>query len=123
MSRRFSSRMYNVFRRADGAGERFQTWCAGLRGRSRVLSVLVGLGLLPLGAVLLGRVVLAGVPTVAVLGLVAVLFFGAVFVFGVLCAILVSLVMVLSYLVLPFMCLMSGREAGCGEKYHGGSVR
>ena len=118
----FSSRLYSLFRKVDSVSERFQSWCARLHGRSRALSFLVGAGLLVSGvAVTLGLVVALAVVAV-VLVVVLIGFLAVVAVFGLGCAVLVGLILSLSYLVLPFMCLMSGKEAGGGMMYNGGRV-
>lgn len=118
----FSSRLYGLFRKADSMSERFQSWCAGLHGRSKVLSCLVGAGLFVSGvAVTLGLVVMLAVVAVFLVA-VLVVFLVVMAVFGLGCLVLVGLVLSLSYLVLPFMCLMSGREAGGGMMYNGGRV-
>ena len=117
-----SSRLYNLFRKVDSMSERFQSWCARLHGRSFVLSCLLGIGLFVSGvAVTLGLVAMLAVVAVFLV-VVLVVFLAVVAVFGLGCLILVGLVLSLSYLVLPFMCLMSGKEAGGGVMYNGGRV-
>ena len=119
---RFSSRMYNLFRCVDARGERFQAWCAGLRGRSVVLSVLVGVSLGAGCVAVVGGLLVALVVMVLVGIAVLVVGIAMMAVFLMVSVVLAGLVLALSYLALPLMCLLSGSEAGCGGRYNGGVV-